>query len=205
MKHKIAIYGSAVDENPDIMGKAHELSVALAKHTDEIILITGGCPGIPDVVVQNAHKTSGIEAWAFCSSVDIAGQKELFPTVDVNAYHKLFYVPKNLGELFHSPETGMFEVNTHVRHKYRNVNSAAVTDAAIIISGRWGTLNEFTSAIDMGKIIGVYTGTGGIADELGDLQKKIRKKTAGVALYEENPHKLIQTVLDELRTKSETK
>jgi hypothetical protein len=204
MKYKIAIYGSGEDESSTIMEKTREMAIAVAKWSEDVILITGGCPGIPNAVVREAHTISGIEAWAFCSSVDLSQQKQQFPEVDINVYHKLFYIPDNLDALFHASETGLAQTDVHVRHKYRNVNSAATADAGIIISGRWGTLNEFTNLMDMGKVIGVYTGTGGIADELYPLQKKIHKKTTSTICYGDNPHKLVQEVLRELRERGET-
>lgn len=61
-------------------------------------------------------------------------------------------------------------------YNYHNVLTTAACDAGIIIAGRWGSMNEFTNLYDMGKVIGVLTGTGGIADELPQLLKKISKK-----------------------------
>ena len=63
------------------------------------------------------------------------------------------------------------------RKKYRNVSSTANCDAGIIISGRWGTMNEFTNLYDMGKVIGILTETSGVADEIKNLSKKINKET----------------------------
>lgn len=87
--------------------------------------------------------------------------KELLPAADTTIFDRLIFIPKDYE----------FTKNKQVSLKYRNVTSTASCDAGIIISGRWGSLNEFTNLYDMGKIIGVLIGTGGVADELEELNK----------------------------------
>lgn len=53
---------------------------------------------------------------------------------DVSKYAKVFYIPKDFASQY----------DLQVCRKYRNVTSTANCDAGIIISGRWGTMNEFT-------------------------------------------------------------
>ena len=50
----------------------------------------------------------------------------------------------------------------------------------------------------MGKIIGVLTGTGGIADELPNLNRKISKESKAKVLFGDFPKKLIQEIIHEL-------
>lgn len=79
-----------------------------------------------------------------------------------------------------------------------NVISTATVDAGIIVSGRWGTLNEFTNLHDMGKVIGVLNGTGGIADVLPDLYKKIHKPGKAKVFFSSSPEKLLSFILEDL-------
>ena len=72
-------------------------------------------------------------------------------------------------------------------------------DAGIIISGRWGTMNEFTNLHDMGKVIGVLTGTGGVADDLSSLSKKIHKPSKAVVIFDSSPEQLVKRILEELK------
>src|SRR6185437_8568184 len=103
-------------------------------------------------------------------------------------YEKLFYIPSDYP----------FKNNHLVTRKYRNVSSTAICDAGIIISGRWGTLNEFTNLYDMGKLIGVLTSTGGIADELEDLNKKIYKPGKAKIIFNNDPEALVKKIIAEL-------
>ena len=82
-----------------------------------------------------------------------------------------------------------------VRKKYRNVISTANCDAGIIISGRWGTMNEFTNLHDMGKVIGIFTSTGGIADDIFRLSKKIHKPSKAELIFDDSPKKLIGKII----------
>ena len=88
-----------------------------------------------------------------------------------------------------------------IRKKYRNIISTANCDAAILISGRWGTLNEFTNLIDFGKTIGVLTGTGGIADALSSLTKNVAKAGQGKVIFESDPARLVDQLLKDLKAK----
>lgn len=191
MKYKIGIFGSAADTKEDALKKAQDLGEALSEYKDKIILITGVADGLPHKVVQVASK-SGVEVWGFSAGCDEKGQKELSPSHDLSMYQKIFFVPSNYP----------FGKNIMARRKYRNISSTANCDAGIIISGRWGTMNEFTNLHDLGKIIGVFTGTGGIADELPSLMKKIHKKSKAVVLFNKSPKKLLEQIFHELSTKT---
>lgn len=86
--------------------------------------------------------------------------------------------------------------------KYRNVISTATCDAAIVISGRWGSLNELSNLLDMQKVVGVLTDTGGIADELPELSKKISKEGQGKLIFEPDPQILVEKLLEVLSTRT---
>ena len=45
-------------------------------------------------------------------------------------------------------------------------------DAVVEVSGRIGTLHEFTSAFERHKVIGILTGSGGIIDEITVILEK---------------------------------
>jgi hypothetical protein len=75
--------------------------------------------------------------------------------------------------------------------KGRNVPFIRTCDGVIAISGRIGTLNEFTIAYDEGKIIGVLQGTGGITDSIEDILRKGEKK-GGEVIYRSDPCLLVK-------------
>lgn len=185
MKYKIGVFGSAEGDLEKIFIKAHSLGKALGKQ--KVTVITGASTGLPYEVSKTA-KEFGAEIWGYSHAGNLEDQKKLVPNCDSSIYKKLIYIPKNY----------KFASNNAVCKKYRNVTSTATCDAGIIIAGRWGTMNEFTNLFDMGKVIGVLTGTGGIADELPQLMRKISKKSKAKVLFNDSPKKLIQNVIREL-------
>ena len=138
--------------------------------------------------MAKAAKENGAEIWGYSQARNLRDQEKLAPDCDSSIYKKLVYIPKNYE----------FASSNAACKKYRNVTSTASCDAGIIIAGRWGTLNEFTNLYDMGKIIGVLTGTGGIADELPNLNRKISKESKAKVLFGDFPKKLIQEIIHEL-------
>jgi glycogen synthase len=52
----------------------------------------------------------------------------------------------------------------------------------------------------MQKTIGVLTGTGGVADELPDLAKKINKEGQGEIFFDNNPKSLVEKLLAVLKS-----
>lgn len=182
MKYKIGVYGSAVNEKESTRKIAKKLGQVLGNF--DIIVITGACTGIPYLTAFEAAK-KGKEVWGFSAEVGYEEQKKSAPKDDNTIYSKLFYVPKEFP----------FSDQQEVARRYRNVTSTATVDAGIIIAGRWGTLNEYTNLYDMGKVIGILTGTGGVADEIEKLNKKIYKPSKACILYNDSPKKLVEDVL----------
>lgn len=198
-KYKIGVFGSAIYETDNPITKAKELGRILGKK--DVILITGACAGMPDIVAQEALKT-GTEVWGFAPVATAEELKELYKDNDFSHYKNIYYIPANFRELFFIKADTEFKVQKPSLQKYRNVISTANCDGAIIISGRWGSMNEFTNLHDMGKVIGVLTGTGGIADELPGLMKKINKPSNAKVFFNDDPEVLVQEVLEELDKRS---
>src|SRR3989344_2762581 len=186
MQYKIGVFGSAVKEKDEVIAKAKALGQALGRRQD-IIIINGACTGLPYITSYEAAK-AGREVWGFSPEIDLANQKLFTPNEDMSIYTKLVYVPKDF----------LFAGNPMARKKYRNVISTASCDAGIIISGRWGTMNEFTNLFDMGKVIGVLTGTGGIADELELLNQKVHKPGKAIVYFSRDPKELVKLVIGEV-------
>lgn len=186
MKYKIGIFGSSGNETEEMKAKARTLGEALSQ--TDVILITGACTGLPyDVVSSTRLGNKQLEIWGYSPAYDYEEQASLNPHDDNTIYAKLFYTPRE------------FPIqDLAARRKYRNVISTANCDAGIIISGRWGSMNEFTNLFDMGKVVAVYTNTGGIADELESLGKKITKPSNAVVLYESDPVILVKNIISEI-------
>lgn len=189
MKFKIGIFGSAENFDKSLVKKAQEIGRLLSKK--DTVLITGATSGLPYFASHEASKAN-TEIWGYSYELNLKKIKQRMSDHDTSIYKKLVYIPKEFS----------FASDIQVCRKYRNVISTANCDAGIIISGRFGTLNEFTNLYDMGKIIGVLTGTGGIADELSLLCKKISKKSKAIVIFENQPEKLIDSIIRELRKRA---
>lgn len=201
MQYKIGVFGSAVHEHSSAIAKTIELGKVLAQ--EKVIIITGGCSGMPYLAASEAAK-QGAMIWGYSPNTSREEQLTMYPHDDINIYSQIFYVPQSYKDLFFAQQNLHFPEDD-AKRKYRNVISTANCDAGIIISGRWGTLNEFTNLFDMGKVIGVLENTGGVADELKALTRKISKVTKADVLFNEDPKKLVHHVISVLRKRYPTK
>ena len=186
-KYKIGVFGSNTGDMNTTLPEADELGEALGKYAGSAILITGAFAGIPYQVAKIAA-AAGVEVWGFSEAVNEAKQKELFPGNDLTIYRRIYYLPADF----------QFIEYDRACKKYRNVLAIASCDAGVVISGRWGSLNEFTNLIDMQKTAGVLTGTGGIADELPALSRKISKAGQGEAIFDSSPEKLLKNLFSSI-------
>ena len=197
MNYKIGIYGSNITESREAVQLAQELGSALAQN--DIIVVTGGCSGMPYAVAHVA-KQEGAEVWGFTPVRNEEEQKQAYPLDDITIYDKLFYVPQQYDEHFYLDQKLTSARDWSARLKYRNVISTIHVDAGIIISGGWGSMNEFTNLLYDGKPIGVLTGTGGLADELPGWFPKLRKKSESAVLFNSYPTELVTSLLKELES-----
>lgn len=184
--YKIGIFGSAEgDEVVPVVEKARMVGEALAARG--CTLVTGACAGLPYAAAYAAAK-KGAPVWGFAFVRDRNAQMHVYPDQDISIYEKLVYLPSECP----------FADDLAVAKKYRNVISTEYVDAGIIIAGRWGTLHEFCSLYDYGKVIGVLTTTGGVADELLGLMKKIEKESNAKVFFNRAPEQLVETIVQEL-------
>ena len=185
MTYKIGVFGSSAGDLKSVLPKANTLGKTLAQQN--VIVLTGAAQGLPYEIASAAFK-HGADVWGYSQFIDAKIEKKILSELDFSIFKKIFYIPKDFE----------FASNRYVSKKYRNVTSTANCDAGIIISGRWGSMNEFTNLYDMEKVIGVLTGTGGVADELEDLKKKIDKPKNAVVIFNDNPEELVKQILIEI-------
>ncbi|MBW2977717.1 hypothetical protein KY331_02625 [Candidatus Woesearchaeota archaeon] len=167
---KIGVYGSAAGVVDSVIPKAREIGkqIALNGH----IVVTGACTGLPYEAVKGARSAGG-------KSIGYSPGKDLEDHKNAHGF------PEDAADKI---------IFTGLSKKGRNVISVETSDASVFISGRMGTLNEFTIAYDSGKIIGVLTETGGVADMVKGIIERLKKSTKGVVIYESDPKKLIQKI-----------
>lgn len=182
---KIGVFGSSVEENEEIHEKALEIGNQIS--LNQAVIVTGGCPGIPFFAVQAAKKNKGYSI-GYSAALSLEDHVIKMKT-PVHMYDELIFIPENFP----------FKDNIDVCYKYRNVFSVAASHIALFISGRWGTLNEFSNAYEMGKVIGVLEGTDGISNHVKSLLASLKKKSNSVVIFDKNPKTLISETLKALK------
>ncbi len=167
---KIAICGASLPPfDKNILKKAYEIGKEIA--TNNHILRFGGCWGYPYEAAKGAFENKG-------KVIAIS------PGKDKEEHVKKYNFPTD--NFTEAEYTGLGIPD-------RNIPLIVNSDAAIIISGQIGTLNEFTLAFHQKKIIGVLEGSGGITNiikEIVEICKKVGEEDNVV--YEKEPKELIK-------------
>jgi len=188
MVYKIAVFGSGSGSSNHvevILKLAFEVGKEIANQ--RCVLVTGGCSGLPYEAAKGAFSIGG-KTVAYSPGIDLNDHKDRFKN-PTEAYDKFIFVPKQYG----------FGIQSSM--KYRNVISCDASDGCIIIAGRIGTLNEFTNMYDMGKVIGVLEGSGGVTNYIKEVIKTAGKDTGAVVLYSDDPKILVDKVVSELKSR----
>jgi len=174
MSYKIAVSGAARGKR---VQKAREKAMLIGQAIAEAgcILITGATSGIPFFAAQGAKKAGGTVIGFSPGATKLDHVKSYKLPLD---YHDVV-------------------VYTGFDYAGRNLLMTRAADAVIIVSGRIGTLNEFTIAFEDKKIIGVLLDSGGVADEIQGIVKRA-KRGHGHVSYEANPKILIQKIIQAL-------
>jgi len=166
---------AAEDVDPAVGALVERLGRAVGEsgHT----LITGACPGLPYAAVRGATAARGL-------IVGISPALSLYEHVHTYA----------------SPVEG-FDVLVYTGSGLmgREVINIRSSDIVVIVGGRTGTLGEFAIAYDEGRLIGVLTGTGGVADMVSELTTRLRKDTGAAVLYDDDPERLLHRLVDYYR------
>ena len=174
MKAKIGVIGSAINLNSELQRKSREVGIEIAQSGG--VLLTGSSPGVPYEAVKGAHETAGT----------VVG---ISPASDLREHLEKYKFPTEHFDILIFTGFGL---------KGRNVIFTRTCDAVVLISGRIGTLNEFTIAYDEGKTIGVLEGTGGVSGKIREIVD-LSGKAGGRIVYGHEPRLLIEKVLQDLR------
>ncbi|MEE9229128.1 MAG: hypothetical protein V3U86_00320 [Acidobacteriota bacterium] len=151
--------------------KVYRLGQEIARR--KCVLITGACPGLPHEAILGAKSAGGI-------TVGIS------PALNFEE-HALKY---------HSPFVGYDAIiYTGSGLMGREIENIRSCDLVILAGGRSGTLGEFAIAYDEAKVIGVLTGTGGIADRIQEIVSFIQKDTGAKLVYSDDPDRLLDDLM----------
>jgi uncharacterized protein (TIGR00725 family) len=171
----IGVMGSADPHVPDSAGV---LLTALGRGIAErgCVLITGACPGLPQVAVEAAKAAGGI----------VVG---VSPALSRDEHV----------EGYGSPTAG-FDVIVYTGSGLmgREVETIRSSDIVVIAGGRSGTLGEFSIAYDEGHLIGVLLGTGGVADHIHAILDIVSVKQTGAEVISgDDPAALLDRLIAE--------
>lgn len=176
MKYKFVVSGAANADFclPDTQAEAIKLGQEIVKQGG--ILITGATTGVPYFAAKGAKEAGGI-------SIGIS------PAASYAAHVKTYRLPIDQFD---------FIIYTGFEYSGRNLILTKSADAVIIGCGGFGTLNEFTIALEDNKPIGVLTGTGGTAEEISHIMENIKdphRHGAGRLVYSDDPAKLVSELI----------
>ncbi|MDD4661840.1 MAG: hypothetical protein PHG24_00985 [Candidatus Pacebacteria bacterium] len=157
--------------------KAFELGKELAKN--KCIVISGATDGIPFVVSCGNREAGGFNLG-------------FSPAISKSEHVKSYKLPLDPYDVI---------VYTGEDYAGRDVVMTKASEAVIIISGETGTMHEFLTAFETGKVIGVLEGSGGIADGAKKFLEGIRKKPKASIFFSDNPKKLVKEIVLELKKK----
>jgi uncharacterized protein (TIGR00725 family) len=175
MQYKIAVSGSASDNcSPGAFKKAYQVGREIALSGS--VLVTGATIGVPAWSTRGAKSVGGISIG-------------LSPAISRQAHVHTYRLPTKYMDLI---------IYTGFDYSGRNMLMTRSSDGVIVVCGRIGTLNEFTTAFEEKRVVGVLTGTGGIEGEIKDILK-VSKRGQKYIVFHEDPKELVKMVLKKLR------
>lgn len=180
---KIAVFGSAGGSELDKHKKSAFIigeEIAL----NHAILCTGACPGLPHEAALGTASKAGL-VLGFSPAMNLADH--------VNN--------------FNFPDSPYLFIFTGMEKKGRNLICTRTCDAGIFISGRFGTLNEFTLLYDEGngKAIGLLKDSGGFVDEvIIPSTQNTEKLTKATILVDNDPRTLVTGIIETINRQRKT-
>lgn len=172
-KYKIAVSGAARVSH--CAKGIEELSKKVGQEIarQKCILITGATTGVPYFAAQGCKGLGGF-------SVGFS------PAASEAAHVKKYKLPIDAFDII---------IYTGFDYSGRNLLMTNAADGVIIICGRMGTLNEFTTAFEDQKPVGVLEGSGGTADKIKLIAVGPYRGVKKI-VYNKNPKNLVKKLID---------
>jgi uncharacterized protein (TIGR00725 family) len=177
LRYSICVSGAAagltVSESHD---KAQALGAAIAKEGH--IVTTGATVGLPYYAAYGAKQAGG-------TSIGFS------PASSLREHIRKYRLPHDVFDFINF--TGLSYVG-------RDLYLVQSSDAVITVGGRFGSLHEFTSALEAHKPCGVLLGSGGTADLIPALMKTLEPPD-DLVIYDEDPKRLVHRLVELLDKK----
>lgn len=172
LQYSICISGAAAGKTVQTSGQlAEDLGTAIAKAGH--VLTTGATVGLPYYAARGAKKAGGV-------SVGFS------PASSLREHLRKYHLPYECFDFINF--TGMNYVG-------RDLYLVQSSDAVITVGGRFGSLHEFTSALEAGKPCGVLIGSGGTADLIPALLKTLEPPHDELVVYDDDPARLVAKII----------
>ncbi len=178
LNYSICVSGAASGDTVQASAQlARKAGAAIARSGN--ILTTGATVGLPYFAALGAKSENGM-------SVGFS------PAVSLREHLRKYRLPHDCFDFINF--TGLNYVG-------RDLYLVQSSDAVITIGGRFGSLHEFTSALEAHKPCGVLLGSGGTADEIPKLMEILEPPHGGLVIYDEDPDRLVKRIIDILDEK----
>ncbi|HUS26436.1 MAG TPA: hypothetical protein VMY99_03750 [Nevskiaceae bacterium] len=172
LRYAICVSGAAAGPTVKQDGQlATEIGKAIAQSGH--ILTTGATVGLPYYAAYGAKKAGG-------TSIGFS------PASSLREHLRKYRLPHDVFDFINF--TGLNYVG-------RDLYLVQSSDAVITIGGRFGSLHEFTSALEAHKPCGVLLGSGGTADLIPNLMKVLDPPANDLVIYDDDPVKLVQRIV----------
>ncbi len=172
LKYSICISGAAGGKTvTSAYDDATALGLAVAKYGCN--LTTGATVGLPYYAAHSAKKAGGV-------SIGFS------PASSLTEHLRKYRLPYDCFNFINF--TGLHYVG-------RDLYLVQSSDALITVGGRFGSLHEFTSALEAGKPCGVLTGSGGTADLIPALMQILEPPAKNLVIYDDNPERLVKRIV----------
>jgi len=178
LRYSICVSGAAAgDTVSEDAALATAVGAAIAQSGH--ILTTGATVGLPYYAALGAKEAGGM-------SIGFS------PAVSLREHLRKYRLPSNCFDFINF--TGLHYVG-------RDLYLVQSSDAIITIGGRFGSLHEFTSALEAHKPCGILSNSGGTADEIPKLMKELEPPNESLVIYDSDPVKLVAKIVDFLDSK----
>jgi len=173
LKYSICVSGAAAGPTVKDSAKlAERTGAAIAKSGH--ILTTGATVGLPYYAAVGAKKAGGM-------SIGFS------PASSLREHMRKYRLPYSGFDFINF--TGMHYVG-------RDLYLIQSSDAVITVGGRFGSLHEFTSALEDHKLCGVLLGSGGTADMIPELMERLQPPENDMVIYDTDPERLVTRIVE---------
>jgi uncharacterized protein (TIGR00725 family) len=182
MRYQICVSGAA---SGSTVQTSHKLAFELGKAISEQgkTLLTGATVGLPHYAAMGVMSVPAEHRGLSIGFSPAASFREHVAT---------YRLPTK--EFDYINFTGMEYVG-------RDVHLVRSCDGIITVGGRMGSLHELSTALESRKVCGVLLGSGGLADYTPVLLENIEAPGAKDVIYDTDPARLVQKVIDALDKK----